>query len=263
MRLYRILAILTEEFYITKRSFEVMMDLFFFAFVTVITFGFTTLYFLRESNQAFAYHLFLGLLLWEIIRVAQYTLSVGVLWEVWSRNLTNIFISPMSAKEYIAAEMFSGALKSLVVFITISLIALMFFGFNVYQVGLINIVLFFINLILFSWFTGIIILGLIFRYGTRIQALAWGFVFLFQPLTAAFFPVKILPKVLQNIAYFFPPTYVFEAARASFSNPGIIEWNLIGSAFLENIAYLVFSLLFFNVMFKKSKETGQFVKNEG
>ena len=114
------------------------------------------------------------------------------------------------------------------------------------------VILFFINLTLFAWSVGIFILAFIFRYGTRIQALAWGLVFLFQPLTAAFFPVSVLPPPLQTIAYFFPPTFVFEAARAGLTDP-TINWHMTGIAFGENIVYFAFSLWFFNLMFTKAK----------
>lgn len=105
------------------------------------------------------------------------------------------------------------------------------------------------------------ILGLIFRFGTRIQAFAWGLLPLFQPLTAAFFPVSVLPQPLRSIAYLFPPTYVFEAARASLASP-TIRWDLLGISAGENLFYLILALWFFTVMFKKSKDSGQFARNE-
>lgn len=253
---------LTEEFYITKSSLEVFLDIFYYSFAAVFAFGFATVYFAKETAGNGAYYLFLGLLLWEIIRVAQYTLSVGALWEVWSKNLTNIFISPISVTEYMAAQMFSGAIKAFLVFLMISLISIPLFSFNIFKIGLFNLALFYINLVMFAWFTGIVILGLIFRFGTKIQALAWGLIFLFQPLTAAFFPLSVLPSFMQHMAYAFPPTYVFEAARQSLSNPSI-NAEAFFKAFGLNIMYLIVGIMFFNYMFKKSKETGQFVKNEG
>ena len=84
---------------------------------------------------------------------------------------------------------------------------------------------------------------------------------MFQPLTAALYPVSVLPSPLKEMAYIFPPTYIFEAARASFGS-AVIRWDLIGTAFVINIVYFVLGVLFFRLMFKKSRESGQFARNE-
>ena len=262
MSINRIKGILLQELYITKRSLEVIMDLFFFSFVFVIAFGFVTTFLTNSVNAAAAKFLLLGILLWEIIRITQYSMSVGALWNVWSHNLSNMFVAPISLKEYMLAHVVSGGIKALIVFGGLSIVAANLFGLNVLDLGLNNLALHFINLTIFSWSIGIILLGVIFRFGTRIQALAWGFVYIFQPLTAAFFPVKILPPFLQTLAYTLPPTYVFEAARGNLTNT-TTNWPSFGTALALNIVYLLFSIWFFNVMFKQSKDAGQFARLEG
>ncbi len=262
MSINRIKAIIIQELYITKHSLEVIVDLFYFSIITVIAWGFISLYLTGASNRLAGHYLLIGMILWEIIRIIQYSTSVGALWNILSRNLSNMFIAPLSLAEYMTAQLISGIIKALVLFLIISTLSTFLFNFNIFQLGMINLLIYFLNLTMFAWAIGLIILAFIFRYGTRIQALAWGLIFIFQPLTAVFFPVKILPTILQKISYFIPATHIFEAARGNLTNPSI-NWGLINLAFLENIAYLVFSLWFFNFMFNKSKETGQFSKNEG
>ena len=264
MSLTRIKAIILQEIYITRHSLEVFIDLFYFSIITVIIWGLISLYLNTNgtsTNQLTGYSLLTGMILWEVIRVIQYSVSVGALWNIWSRNLSNMFMSPLSLIEYMVAGLISGILKALLTLLIISFISILLFKFNIFQIGILNLFIYFINLTLFSWAIGIIILAFIFRYGTRIQALAWGAVFIFQPLTGAFFPIEILPIALQKIAYFIPATHVFESARTNLINPST-DWNQIGIMSIENIIYLIISLLFFNKMFNKSKETGQFAKNE-
>lgn len=261
MSIERIKGLIVQEYYITIRSLEVIIDLFYFSIINVVVIGFFSIFLSQKIASNSAYYFLLGVLLFEIIRVNQYSISVGALWNIWSRNLSNMFITPLSVKEYIAAAMLSGFIKTLVIFMAVSFVALMAFGFNIFNLGIANLSLFFINLTLFAWSLGIFILGLIFRFGTRIQAFAWGLVFIFQPLTASFFPLNILPKELIFVANFFPATHVFEAARKSLDNPSV-DWNLLGVAFIENIIYLIISLIFFNIMFKSSKDVGQFSRNE-
>ncbi len=262
MSLSRIKGILTQELYITKRSLEVIMDIFFFPAINVIVFGYISIYLTGNTGNKTANYLLMGMILWQIVYITQYSISVGSLWNIWSRNLSNMFIAPISITEYIFAHIISGITKSALAFFAFSIIALLVFNFNIYQLGFLNLSLFFINLAMFAISTGIIILAVIFRFGTRIQALAWGLIFLFQPLTAALFPVSILPSPLQKLAYFFPPTFIFESARKSLAKPSV-NWEMIGIAFLENIIYFVITVCFFNYMFRKAKDTGQFARNEG
>jgi len=255
-------AILLQEFYITKHSLEVIVDLFYFSVVNIVVFGFVSLYLTGSNNPQAAHFILVGMILWEIIRVTQYSISLGSLWNIWSRNLSNMFVAPLSFMEYMIAEIIAGAVKAILIVALVGAISHFVFKFDILQLGIINLLLFFINLTIFSWSIGIIILGLIFRYGTRIQALAWGIIFIFQPLTAVFFPVRILPDFMQKIAYALPPTFIFEAARANVSNTAT-NWNYILISFGENIFYFILALFFFILMFNKSKETGQFARNEG
>jgi len=261
MSLSRIKGILYQEYYLTFRNLTIIMDLFFFSVMTLIVFGFMSL-FLRSSGGILASQYFLvGMILWEIIRITQYSMSVESLWNIWSRNLSNMFISPLSLTEYFIAQMLSGMLKAVIAFFIVSLLSLSLFNFNFFNLGFLNISLFVLNLVIFAWSLGLFLLGLIFRYGQKLQSFAWFLVFIFQPLTGTFFPIEILPAPFQKIAYFLPPTHVFEAARFNLSSP-LIRWDLIGISFLENIIYFAISIWFFSYMFKRSKETGQFTKNE-
>jgi ABC-2 type transport system permease protein len=121
--------------------------------------------------------------------------------------------------------------------------------------------LYFVNLTLFSLSLGIVILGLIFRYGTRIQAFAWGILPMLQPITAAFYPVSVLPGWLQTVAWLMPPTYVFEAARINITNSQI-QWYFLGISLVENVIYFAVAIWVFNVLFRNSKKTGQFARLE-
>lgn len=261
MSLRRMLGVLRQEYFITKRSLEVIIDLFYFSILSVVVFGFVTVFLTSSIDSEVAKYLFLGTMLWEVIRITQYSVSVGSLWNIWSRNLSNMFITPLSVQEYILSHMLSGTLKAIIIFLMISMIALFIFGFNIFSLGLINLIFYFINLTIFAWSVGIMILGLVFRFGNRIQSLAWGLIFLFQPLMAAFFPLSILPPFLQMVAYLIPPTYVFESARANLTDP-TIDWGFHFLSLGENIVYLILAAWFFSRMLQKAKETGQFAKNE-
>jgi ABC-2 type transport system permease protein len=258
----RINAVLLQEAFITARSVEVMVDLPLWTLMSVVVFGFVTRFLASVMNPTFAQYLYLGTLMWEIMRITQYSITVGALWNVWSRNFSNMFIAPLSMLEYVLAQMLSALLKAVVLFGLAALIAAFAFDFNVFSMGPITLALSFVNLVWFGYTTGLFILGIILRVGTRIQALAWGLLLIFQPLTAAFYPLSVMPPVLQTIARLFPPTYVFEAARAGLSSPVEIRWDWAGLAAIENLVYFGVALWFFRFMYRRSRETGQFARNE-
>lgn len=261
MNLRRIKAILSQELFITYRSGEVFADIFIFPFANIIVFGFLSVY-LAGENPMTGKLVLLGMLLWMIIWIVQYSVTLGSLWNIWSRNLSNLFIAPMQLSEYIVAHTLSGIIKALVVVALSATLSIFAFDFNLLSIGLPALALIFLNFVLFAYALGIALLGLIFRYGTRIQAAAWATVSFFQPLSAAFYPLEVMPVALQMFAKLFPATYTFEAARFALFNDGAIAWNLFGVAFIQNIFYCVVCTILFVYLYNKSRDTGQFARNE-
>jgi len=260
--LARIKAILLHEYFITIHSFEVINDIILYPLWSIIVFGFLTKYLLSITGSTVTNSVLAGIMLFQVISITQYAIAVGCLWDIWSRNLTNIFITPITLKEYLLAYTISGSLKAFLVLTLATITSIMIFNFNLLSLGFGNLVLIFINLVMFAFVFSIIILGLLFRFGNRIQALSWGLISMFQPLMAVVYPVKTLPSFLQKISYFLPPTYVFEAMRINFVDKKV-QWDLVAMAFLLNIIYIILSISFFKMMFRKSKEIGQFAKLEG
>lgn len=258
----RIFAILLQEYYHTKRSLEVIIDIFFFAVISMVAFGFISAYLVRSGDRLTAQTILVGLIYWEIIRTAQYSISVGTLFNIWSRNLSNIFMSPLTITEYMFAHVVTAAVKASIVFVLLSGIGYAAFDFNILALGTLNLLGFFLNIMIFAFTTGIAIIALIFRYGTRIQSLSWGLVFLFQPLSAVFYPVSVLPYPLQRLAYMFPSTYIFEAARSALVQSSFHSRHFL-IALVLNIGYMIAALIFFNYLYKRSRDTGQFARNEG
>lgn len=262
MNLNRIKAILMQELFITKRSYEVINDIGIYPLWSIIVFGFLTIYLAGVTGVVIAHYVLVGMILWQVINITQYSIAVGCLWDVWARNLTNIFITPVSNSEYLVAYTISGAIKAIMVLILGGIVSIVVFHFNILSLGITNLILYFFNLSFFAFSFGILILGLIFRFGTRIQAFAWGLITFFQPLMAVIYPVSILPEPLKSLAYIFPPTYVFEGARAGLTDSSI-QWSYNLKAFFLNILFCILTVVFFNLMFKKSRELGQFAKLEG
>lgn len=264
MRLDRIIAILWRELFVTVHSTEVIVDIIFYPLVNVVVFGFLSLYLSGGNSNAgtAGHYVLLGMVLWQIIWIVQYSITLGSLWNVWSRNLSNMFIAPLRVTEYLFAQGLSGVIKAIVIVGVAGLMSDLLFGFDLFEIGIGPLLLSFASFVIFAFATGVAVLGMIFRFGTRIQALAWGLIAIFQPLSAAFYPVHVLPPVLRYIAYIFPPTLTFEAARWGMLHDHAVEWRLFGISFAENVIYFLLCVWLFKRLYRKSRDTGQFARNE-
>ena len=139
------------------------------------------------------------MLLWDILFRGQLGFSVSFLEEMWSRNLANLMISPLKPIEFVIALMTMSIVRLAIGMVPVSLLAIAFFGFNLYAMGL-ALAAFFANLILTSWAVGIFVSGLVLRNGLGAEGFAWTIMFLLLPLTCVYYPVSVLPGWLQAIA---------------------------------------------------------------
>jgi ABC-2 type transport system permease protein len=95
-------------------------------------------------------------------------MAVGFLDELWSKNLVNLFGSPLSVSEYITGLITVSLVKAIIGMAAESLIALLWYRYNIFPM-LLTFVPFIFNLVLFGLAVGIAVTGLIFRYTTRFR----------------------------------------------------------------------------------------------
>jgi ABC-2 type transport system permease protein len=210
----RVGAMVLRYWYLLRSSWPRMLELVYWPAVQLLMWGFLQLYI--SSNAGFfarAGATFIGaVLLWDILLRGQLGFSISFLEEMWARNLGNLMISPLRPVEFIAALMIMSLVRLAIGMVPVSLLAIAFFGFNLYGLGL-ALAAFFLNLILTSWSIGILVSGLVLRNGLGAESLAWTFMFLLLPLACVYYPVAILPEFMQPFAWALPPTYVFEGMR--------------------------------------------------
>jgi ABC-2 type transport system permease protein len=261
MRWQAVRAVLMQDLYITRASLEVIFDIFVFTLINIMLFGFISLYLAQGSGKLQAESLLLAVIFWEVIRINQYSISVSSMWNVWSHNLSNMFIAPIKVQEYLLAHFISATCKSL--FILVSAITLSYFVFdlNVLSLGVFPILFSYFNMVIFGTAIGLVLIGLVFQYGTRIQAVTWGTIYLIQPLCAVFFPVSVLPSFIQPLSYCIPVTYFFEWLRALHVG-GSYSLSKVFAAFGLNIVFLVACGFIFSWQLAAAKRTGQLVRND-
>ena len=211
----RVGAMILRYWYLLRSSWPRLLDLVYWPAVQMMMWGFLQLYIDQHSSVlARAGGTFIGgVLLWDILFRGQLGFSISFLEEMWSRNMGNLMISPLRPGEFVSALMVMSVVRLSIGMVPVSLLAIAFFGFNIWSLGL-AFAAFFANLILTSWAVGIFVSGLVLRNGLGAENLAWTIMFIFLPLTCVYYPVATLPSWLQVVAWCLPPTYVFEGMRA-------------------------------------------------
>jgi len=211
----RIGAMVLRYWYLLRSSFARLIELIYWPAVQMLMWGFLQVYINQNAGFfARAGGTFLGaVLLWDILFRGQLGFSISFLEEMWSRNLANLMMSPLKPVEFVIALMIMSVIRLAIGVVPVTLLAIAFFGFNLFGLGF-ALVAFFINLLLTSWAVGIFVSGLVLRNGLGAENLAWTIMFIFLPLTCVYYPVAVLPGWLQTVAWMLPPTYVFEGMRA-------------------------------------------------
>ncbi len=229
----RIGAMVSRYWYLLRSSWPRILDLIYWPAVQMLMWGFLQTYISQNAGYfAQAGGVFIGaVLLWDILFRGQLGFSISFLEEMYARNLGNLMMSPLRPVEFVAALMIMSLIRLAIGMVPVSLLAIAFFGFNVWGLGL-ALAAFFVNLILTSWAIGIFVSGLLLRNGMGAESMAWTIMFLFLPLTCVYYPVTVLPEWLQWLAWSLPPTYVFEGMRAL----------LIGQVFRADLMLQAFAL---------------------
>jgi ABC-2 type transport system permease protein len=256
----RIAAMVERYLYLLRSSWPRLLELIYWPAVQMFMWGFLQMYIGQNAGYfARAGGTFIGaVLLWDILFRGQLGFSVSFLEEMWSRNLANLMMSPLKPIEFVIAMMVMSIVRLLIGMVPVSLLAIAFFGFNLYGLGL-ALAVFFLNLILTSWAVGICVSGVVMRNGLGAENLAWTIMFLLMPLTCVYYPVAVLPHWLQTVAWLLPPTYVFEGMRALLIDH-TFRGDLMIRAFAMNAVLFAAGVLGFMKLLESARRHGSLLQ---
>ncbi len=256
----RVAAMVLRYWYLLRSSWPRLLDLVYWPAVQMLMWGFLQLYIAGNSSFfARASGTFIGaVLLWDILFRGQLGFSVSFLEEMWARNIGNLMISPLRPIEFVLALMVMSLIRLLIGMGPVSLLAIAFFGFNLYDLGL-ALAAFFANLILTSWAIGILVSGLVLRNGLGAESLAWTIMFLLLPLTCVYYPVDTLPGWLRTVAWMLPPTYVFEGMRALLIDH-VFHGELMLDAMAINVLLFAVATMLFTALLGSARRNGSLLQ---
>jgi ABC-2 type transport system permease protein len=257
---HRVWAMVLRYVYLLRSSWTRLLELIYWPTVQLFVWGFLQFYIAQNSGFfARASGVFIAaVLMWDMLFRGQLGFSVSFLEEMWSRNLGNLMISPLRPIEFVSALMIMSLIRLAIGMIPVTLLAIVFFGFNLYGLGL-ALAAFFVNLIFTGWAVGLVVAGVLLRNGMGAESLAWTLMFVIMPLACVYYPVGVLPYWLQLIAWSLPPTYVFEGMRALLMDH-TFRADLMIEAFILNALYFGAAVFAFLRLLESARHAGSLLQ---
>ncbi|MGD2137483.1 MAG: ABC transporter permease [Gammaproteobacteria bacterium] len=237
--LRRINAMVLRYIYLVRRSWPRILELFYWPTVQLILWGFITNFLVTNSTwvaQASGV-LLAAVLLWDVLFRGQLGVSLAFFEEIYSRNLGYLFASPLRVSEMISALLLISLLRTVMGVGGAALLAIPLYDYSIFGLGL-PLLGFFVNLLVMGWAVGLLVTGLVMRYGLGAESLAWVSIFALAPLSGIYYPIAVLPEWLQPVAWLLPSSHVFEGMRAIMFEH-VVRNDLMLRAIGLNLLYLL------------------------
>lgn len=211
----RVLTIFLRQFLLIRRSFHRWLGIFYWAVLELFLWGFLTVYLDRIGGAELnVITVVIGtVILWNFLMRIQQGIAISFLEDVWSRNLMNIFASPLNIKEYVTGLVFLGVSAAVVSGIFMTGVAWFLFAYDLFEFGF-YLVPFVVILFFFGLALGFYTTAMILRFGPSSEILAWSIPALIPPFSGVFYAVSALPPWLQKVAMLLPTSHVFEGMRS-------------------------------------------------
>jgi ABC-2 type transport system permease protein len=256
MRLAPAYGILLRQYYLISGSIARFLPLFIWVALDMILWGFLTKYLnaITENKMNFV-PLFLGaILLWDfLVRVMQ-GITISFFEDVWSKNLLNVFATPLRTSEYLLGLVVTSILTSMVGLVAMLLLSTLVFGLSFASYGIYLIPFIFI-LFLFGIGLGILCTAMVLRLGPASEWFVWPIPALISPFTGVFYPLSTLPEWMRVVSYGLPPSYVFEGMRQILDH-GSFPHHLLFTGLALAIFYILLASWVFQKTFFYAIRTG-------
>ena len=256
----RVRALIRRHAYLLLKSWPRLVSMAYYPTVTMVLWAFLTIY-LKPTNSFLkdAPGFFIGaVLLWDVLFRGQLGVSLTFVEEMYSRNLGNLFVSPLRLFEFIAGQLTMSVLRSLIGVGGACFFAWLLFRYSIFSLGL-PLIAFFWLLLAFGWSIGLAVSAMILRFGLGAEELAWAAIFILAPVSGVYYPIGVLPGWLQPVASALPSAHVFEGMRGVLLE-GTFAWSHFGSALMLDGVYLCLGAFVFRLAVRHARVHGRLLQ---
>ncbi len=226
----------------------------FWPVMDAILWGSLGVYMARGGSATTVNFLLAGIVLFWTLTSVQMTMSIAVMDETSTRNLLNVLTTSVTPAEYLSGVAAFGLIKLSLTMTTLTVTTLVIYGFSLGTLGWATLPIVLL-LIVNGWAVGLMVLGLILRFGPSAEILTWGINYVMLSLSGVFFPASALPGGIGNIAKYLPTGLAFAAMRTVLGG-GATPWRQLALAGVGSLAVLAMSLSFCGWMLRIFRQRG-------
>jgi len=259
MRWHKIYGLSLRHIYLIKGSFPRILDLIYWPSIQVFLWGFISEFFTVSSTY---YNNTVGVILtaailYDFLFRCSISYNMMFLEEIWSRNFTNLFIAPIKISEIIAALTMTAIFRTLIGLIPAVLLAIPLFGVSVFKLGT-PLIFLLVALYIFGISLGLLVTAGLLRFGPSFENIAWASLFFLAPLGCIYYPIEILPNLLQIIAKGLPLVHIFEEMRNILIDQTVNLLEIFKGIFIS-IIYFIISVIIFYISYYGAKKKGTLI----
>ena len=259
MNFDRMYGLFLRHFYLIKGSIPRILDLIYWPSIQIILWGFISKFFTIYSDY---YNNTVGIILtcailYDFLFRSSISFNMLFLEEIWSRNFTNLFITPLKLNEIIISLIFTALIRTLIGLVPAIILTSPLFGVSILKLGF-PLMLLFLSLYIFGITLGLLVSSGLLRFGPSFENIAWSSLFLLAPLGCIYYPIEILPELFQFIAKCLPLVYIFDETRNILINE-MINYNNLIYAYILNLFYLIISIVMFYISYSQAKKKGTLI----
>ena len=257
--LNRMYGLYLRHFFLIRNSFPRVMDLIYWPTIQITLWGFISKFFSMYSDY---YNNTVGVILtcailYDFLFRSSISFNMLFLEEIYSRNFTNLFIAPMKISEIITSLILTAFLRTMIGLVPAIILTTPLFGISILNLG-IPLFFLFLSLYIFGMTLGLFVSSGLLRFGPAFENIAWSTMFLLAPLGCIYYPIEILPDILQTVAKGLPLVHIFEEARHILIE-GTVDYKNILNAFYLNFIYFFLGVLLFYYSFNQARKKGSLI----
>jgi len=255
MNMQRIVLMAQRYFFSRFLKFEELIDFSFWPTLDIIIWGGVGLALVKNGQSSM--QISLSILCAVMMRVFTYCYvnnAFNFSSEMMSRNIINLFATPLTFNEWFCGAMISGGFISFSLLLFSSVIAWLVFGVFILK-NLPVLLVFIFPLLISAWAVSCITIMILMVLGVHAQRLIFVMAWLFIPFSGVYYSLDLMPTWIQAVARYIPMSYIFEALRIFVLDGRISLAHLVYGYGLA-IIYFVITIIACNLMFERSRRLG-------
>src|SRR5210317_1653465 len=158
MNIKRSSSLMLRHFYLIRSSFPRIFDLIYWPTVQIILWGFVSKFFTMHSDyfNNVAGVILSAAILYDFLFRSSISYNMLFLEEIWSRNIINLFVSPLKISEIILALTCTALLRTMIGLVPAIILTSPLFGISILTLGL-PLLFLFLSLYIFGITLGLLV----------------------------------------------------------------------------------------------------------